>query len=131
MRIQSLLNTPTLLLFHDPECACLYATWYPTPSPQATLANYQAILAQVRQTRSQRLLNDCLLDENGWQEAAHWIEDNCFKQLAQAGLRTVAWVLPRQEEAMRDTQVLLQHTDGLLVDTFLDAESAYTWLRRW
>lgn len=131
MDLRLLLNTPTLLLLYDPACACLYATWYPVPAPQAALANYQNILTQVRQTHSKKLLNDCLLDQNGWHEAVRWITDTCFEQLAEAGLRTVAWVLPQQEEAMRDTHLLLQHTDSLLVDTFIDAESAYTWLRRW
>lgn len=89
---------------------------------------YGLILWYLQVANSTKLLNDSLLDEDGWQEAAEWVSNECFKQLASSGLQVVAWVLPRHLAAFHDTSRVLASLQQLLVDNFTDAQAAYDWL---
>lgn len=127
----TLVTSPRFELLHDPSCACLYATWRGRHEPTITRTGYELIGHFTHLTRTTKLLNDSLLDEDGWHELTTWLAHKGFQQLADAGLLTVAWVLPRNLEALRDTQHLLHAMQLPTVDTFWDAEAAYTWLHRW
>ncbi|RZK18634.1 MAG: hypothetical protein EOO56_15720 [Hymenobacter sp.] len=126
-----LIESPLFALAHDPSCACLYATWEGHHTTPITQANYELIFWFVRITGSTKLLNDGLLDQNGWQEATAWLAQDCFRRLAQEGITAVAWVLPRDTEALRDTRKLLALLEQPLVGTFGDSEAAYNWLHQW
>ncbi|NML66929.1 hypothetical protein HHL22_17120 [Hymenobacter sp. RP-2-7] len=89
---------------------------------------YSLINWHLQATSSHKLLNDSLLDEDGWQEAADWLADECFTHLADAGLQVVAWVMPRHPVAFYDTSRVLASLTQLRVDTFGDAQAAYDWL---
>lgn len=127
----TLVESPQFDLLHDPGCDCLYATWRGPHSPTRTQANYQLILGSMQTTHSKRLLNDTLLDQDGWQELTNWIAQDCFRHLAEQGLTMAAWVLPRNREALYAARKVLDKITEPLVETFDDAEAAYTWLHRW
>lgn len=126
-----LVELPHFSLVHDSGCACLYATWQGHHNGPLTQANYELILAAVRHTRSTKLLNDGLLDQNGWHEATAWLAHDCFAQLAHEGLTVVAWVLPRDLDALGDTYRVLALLEQPLVGLFADSEAAYNWLHQW
>lgn len=125
---------PHFTLWHDASCACLYATWSGSHSAYSTRVQYGLISKHLQATHSTKLLNDSLLDEDGWQEIIDWLADDCFHALVAEGLTAVAWVLPRHPGGLCDTAKVLTrlHQLGpLLVDTFSDAQAAYDWLQRW
>jgi len=127
----TLLESPQFDLLYDPDCACIYATWRGPHSLARTQANYELISGNMQATHSKRLLNDTLLDQDGWQELTNWIAQDCFHHLAQQGLVMVAWVLPRNREALCAARRVLDKITEPLVETFDDAEAAYVWLHRW
>jgi hypothetical protein len=118
-------------LVHDPGCGCLYATWRGPHSLTRTQANYELILDSVQATHSQKLLNDTLLDQDGWHELTHWLAQDCFPRLTKQGVVAVAWVLPRNEKALYAARGVLNKLTQPLIETFGDAEAAYTWLQQW
>lgn len=122
---------PDFTLWHDATCACLYATWQGAHAPGRTQAQYTLLREHVLATGSRKLLNDGLLDENGWEQVADWIAAQGFRHLAAAGVQAVAWVLPRHPAAFFDTARVLTQVRQPLVDTFTDAQAAYDWLHRW
>ncbi len=126
-----LVESPHFELVHDSACACLYATWQGSHDAPVTQANYELIRWYTRFTRSTKLLNDGLHDRNGWQQLTDWLTRDCFPHLAQEGIIAVAWVLPRETEALRDTQKVLALLEQPLVGTFNDSEAAYNWLHQW
>lgn len=119
------------MLWHDPTGGCLYATWQGKHPSWSTQVQYLLIQQHLRATGSTKLLNDSLLDEDGWSEAAGWVAEHGFRYLAEAGLQAVAWVLPRQPAAFYDTARVLAQLHQPLVDTFTEAQAAYDWLHRW
>jgi hypothetical protein len=121
-------ESPHFTLGHEPATACLYASWQGRHTSEPTRADYQLILRQVRATHSTRLLNDCLLDEDGWRELINWLAEDYFKHLAKAGIRAVAWVLPKNPQAFCATYQVLTRVQQPLIDTFADPEAAYRWL---
>lgn len=127
----TLAESPHLTLTHDPDRAGLYATWLGPHGRAATQADYELILQFVRLTRSTKLLSDGLLDQNGWNELTAWLAHDFFRRLAAEGLVALAWVLPRNVEALRDTQQLLALLEQPLAAAFTDPEAAYSWLHRW
>lgn len=122
---------PDFTLWHDPTCACLYATWQGQHAVGRTQAQYTLLREHAQQTGSRKLLNDGLLDENGWSQIVDWIACDGFRRLAEAGVQAVAWVLPRHPTAFYDTVRVLAQLRQPLVDTFTDAQAAYDWLHRW
>jgi hypothetical protein len=127
----TLVETPHFSLVHDSNCACLYATWQGHHDGPSTQANYELILQFMQLTSSTKLLNDGLLDQNGWQQVTTWLARDCFQQLVAQGLIAVAWVLPRDPEAYCDTQGILALLEQPLVGLFADSEAAYNWLHQW
>lgn len=94
-------------------------------------AQYRLIHGHAQETKSTKMLNDGLLDEDGWSHVANWLADEGFRQLANVGVQAVAWVLPRHPAAFHDTMQVLARLRRPLVDTFTDAQAAYDWLLRW
>lgn len=127
----TLVELPHFSLVHDSSWACLYATWQGPHDGPLTQANYELILTAVCRTRSTKLLNDGLLDENGWHGVTTWLAHDCFARIAQQGVAAVAWVLPRDLDALGDTHRVLALLEQPLVGLFTDSEAAYNWLHQW
>jgi hypothetical protein len=124
-------DAPDFTLWHDASCACLYATWRGYHPARLTQAHYTLIRQQRQRTQSTKLLNDSLLDEDGWAALTRWLADEYFQALAAEGLQALAWVLPRQPAALYDTAWVVARLQQPLADTFTDAQAAYDWLHRW
>lgn len=122
---------PDFQLWHDATCACLYVTWWGKHSSSLTRAQYSLIRWHLQATRSTKLLNDALLDEDGWAQVTCWLADEGLRRLADDGLQIIAWVLPRHPAAFYDTARVLARVQQPLVNTFTDAQAAYDWLHRW
>lgn len=124
-------DLPFFSLAHDSATAGLYATWQGSHGPAATKQGCELVLQHTRATKSIKLVNDSLLDQNGWQELTDWIATDYSQQLASAGMQAIAWVLPRDNAAFYDTTRVLARIERPVVDVFLDVEAAYAWLQRW
>lgn len=122
---------PDFNLWHDASCFCLYATWRGKHSSAQTREQYNLIREHLLSTRSTKLLNDGLQDEDGWHTAACWLADEGLRRLAEDGMQIIAWVLPQHPGAFFDTAQVLARAQQPLVDTFTDAQAAYDWLHRW
>ncbi|RZJ94746.1 MAG: hypothetical protein EOO60_02315 [Hymenobacter sp.] len=122
---------PTFTLWHDPTCACLYATWLGRQTNTLARTQYMLIQWHLSATQSTKLLNDSSQDEDGWDQVTDWIANTCFSNLAASGLQVVAWVLPHHPGALFDTARVLTQLKQPIVDTFTDAQGAYDWLHRW
>lgn len=129
--MQLLEDFPHFTLWHDPACACLYATWWGKHPSAVTRAQYDLIRGHMRVTGSTKLLNDSLLDQDGWSQAACWLADEGLQRLALDGLQIIAWVLPQHAGAFFDTARVLAQAKQPIIDAFTDAQAAYDWLHRW
>jgi hypothetical protein len=127
---RQLFATSSLVLHHDPARACLYASWQKRRLRPDSPLTFQHILLGVQQTQSTKLLNDWTLAADGWQLASTWLTQGYFEELAQAGVRTIAWVLPDSTPTLHHIREQLQAVTPVLVDTFLEAVVAYEWLHK-
>ncbi|RZL15659.1 MAG: hypothetical protein EOO62_03405 [Hymenobacter sp.] len=129
--MQLLEDFPHFSLWHDPSCDCLYASWWGEHTGIVTRVQYDLIRWHLRVTSSTKLLNDSLLDQNGWSQVTCWLANDGLRLLARDGLQIIAWVLPQHAGAFFDTARVLAQAKEPLIDTFTDAQAAYDWLHRW
>jgi len=118
-------------LLHDPLLNGLYAMWTGQQSAQVMRKNYDSILRQVRRLRCSKLLNDSAEGGGGWSELTVWLAQDCFPELAKYGIQAVAWVLPKNAQAFRNSHQVLALAKAPLIDVFHEAEAAHDWLRKW
>lgn len=128
--MHQMVAAPGFTVLHDPALACLHVLWQ-GPHSAAAIRTYCAqVLEQVARTRSIRILNDGLLDLNGWQAAVQWVRQQQLPQLAVHGVVAIAWVLPQDIRAQTHVRQAMAGVTHPLMDTFRDVESAHTWLRQ-
>lgn len=128
--MQVVVDSPAFSISHDATLRCLHVTWRGPHSASFIRAYCTEVLVQVGRTASTRILNDGLLDLDGWQQAVQWIRQVTFPQLAAQGVVAIAWVLPHDLRAQTHVQQAIAHLPRPLMDTFRDVESAYAWLQR-
>ena len=128
--MQLLVDTPGFTVLHDAGLTCLHVLWRGPHAAAVIRRCCGEVLRQVARTRSTRILNDGLLDLDGWQQAVHAIRQETFPQLAAHGVVAIAWVLPQDIRAQTHVHQAIACVPRPLMDTFRDVESAYTWLRQ-
>ncbi|WP_375436167.1 hypothetical protein [uncultured Hymenobacter sp.] len=124
----TLFDIPGLTIAHDPAKNWLHVTWRGEHNEESSVAGCAMILNKVRQTQSAAILNDSSQSFDGWGEIVRWIAQEFFHALADNGVEAIAWVNSHNWPARVDTERVLSYTTRPLVDTFEDAESAYSWL---
>lgn len=125
-----LLDTADITLLHDPQHDWLFVQWQGRQPQQSILAACNLILTHVRATGCAKILNDSTSDEDGWGKLIAWLSTRYFQQLADNGIRAVAWVLPTNLRARADVQKLVAAIAQPLTDVFADTEAAYAWLSK-
>lgn len=128
--MQLLVDTPGFTVLHDAGLTCLHVLWRGPHAAAAIRRHCAEVLQQVAQTGSTRILNDGLLDLDGWQQAVQAIRQETFPQLAAHGVVAIAWVLPQDIRAQTHVREAIAQVTQPLMDTFQDVESAYAWLRQ-
>ena len=121
-------DIPGLTIAHDPVNQWLHVTWRGKHNEEASVAGCAMVLNKARQTKSKAILNDSSQALDGWSEVVRWIAQEFFHALADSGIEAIAWVNSHDWPARMDAERVLSYTTRPLVDTFDDAESAYSWL---
>lgn len=128
--MQLLVDSPGFTILYDAELTCLHVLWRGPHAAAFIRRCCTEVLHQVARTRSTRILNDGLLDLDGWQQAVQAIRQETFPQLAAHGVVAIAWVLPQDIRAQTHVRQAIACVPQPLMDTFRDVESAYSWLRQ-
>ncbi|RFP66859.1 hypothetical protein D0N36_01875 [Hymenobacter lapidiphilus] len=127
--METLFESPHLIINYDAANGWLHLLWQGHHEEVDSKAYYLEILEKIRLTRATRVFNDATLDEDGWGELTRWIAQDLMHQVAEAGVVAVAWVLPENLQARADVHKVLAQVNCPLIDTFVDAEAAYNWLK--
>ncbi|NVO33340.1 hypothetical protein [Hymenobacter lapidiphilus] len=127
--METLLETPRLVISYDEANDWLHLLWRGSHNPSDEKTCIMEVLEKIRLTQATRVLNDSTLDEDGWSELTYWIANDFMPQVADAGVVAAAWVMPDNLQARIDVHNVLVHVSRPLIDTFLDAEAAYKWLK--
>ena len=129
MQLHPLVDTSALFIGHDAQNEWLYVDWRGEPCPVAARASGLLLLRTLRAWPCTKLLNDnsgaCGFTAHLTSRGGRWLE-----QLQAAGLRHVAWVLPRHLPARQVVQELVHTIERPRVGTFDDVVSAYAWLQQ-
>lgn len=127
--MQTLFEKPGITIMYDIVTKWLYVTWRGEHDDQSSLAGCVTILNKIRQTKSNKILNDSSQVLDGWSEVVRWIGQEFFQALADEGVVAIAWVTAHDWPARADINKVIGYTTRPIVDTFEDIESAYNWLR--
>ena len=127
--MQTLLEAPGFTLTHDAGHRILQLLWRGTRDDELTLAYLATVLRQVRATRSTGILTDGTLDADGWTNLTCWLAEDYFQDLADSGVKAVAWVVSQNVQARADMNEVLVNVTRPMTDSFADTEAAYAWLR--
>ena len=127
--MRTLFEAPGLTVTHDAGKRILQLLWRGTRDDELTITYLNVVLRQVRATRSTGILTDATLDTDGWTNLTCWLAEDYFQDLADNGVKAVAWVVSRNLQARADMNDVLVNVTRPLTDTFADTEAAYSWLR--
>ncbi|SET91908.1 hypothetical protein [Hymenobacter actinosclerus] len=127
--METLFESPRFVISYDEANGWLHLLWQGHHNETESKAYGQKIVEKVRLTGATRVLNDATLDQDGWGELTRWIALDFMGQLAEAGIVAAAWVLPENLKARADVLRVLAQVSCPLIDTFVDVEAAYNWLK--
>lgn len=128
--METLFETPQCVISYDQDNGWLHLLWRGYHGEIESKAYGLKILEKVRLTGVTKILNDSTLDQDGWGELTRWIALDFMQQLADAGVVAAAWVLPKNLKALADVHAVLTQVNCPLIDTFVDVEAAYNWLKK-
>ena len=127
--MSTLFDAPGLTVTHDADQRILQLRWRGKRADELTVTYLAVVLRQVRATRSTAILTDATLDADDWTNLTGWLAEDYFQDLADNGVKAVAWVVSRNQQARADMNDVLINVTRPLTDSFADAEAAYAWLR--
>ena len=130
-----LFDVPDFIISYDASHNWLYTVWRGTRPTSQTRDYCARVAAHAQLTGSNKVLNDSVLDLDGWGELTKWIAQDFFHTLFCSGVAAVAWVLPHDLRARTYTNEVIARLSQLrgdwpVVDTFADMEAAYAWLMK-
>ena len=126
--LENLLDTPTLTVAHDPAMHSLHVTWSGRHDPAQTMRQCALLLGFVQTTHARYILHDGTRSLDGWHEITGWLGHDFLPQLADHGIRAVAWVYARDWPTRTVTDQMLSLVTRPLVDVFADVQAAHAWL---
>ncbi|SDY16320.1 hypothetical protein [Hymenobacter psychrophilus] len=124
-----LFESPHLISSYDAANSWLHLHWQGRHNEADSKSYALEVLKNIRLTRATRVFNDATLDKDGWSELTRWLAQDFMQQVAEAGVVAVAWVLPENLLARTHVHNLLAQVSCPLIDTFVDVEAAYNWLK--
>ena len=128
--MELLYSTPSLVISYDSANCWLFVEWKGQHDAQSAQSGGELVLHYLRQRPSHKMLNDNSLVASNWEEGARWVGSHYYTQLAEHGMRFVAWVCPPHWSARKSMEVAMQFVTKPVVILFDDVASAYDWLSR-
>jgi hypothetical protein len=128
--MQQLLYTSAVLSIEaDEQHGWLYTNWRTAPNMPIVQRGCAAILDCVQQTSSPQILNDNRLVCTLWADAAEWVGRTFLPQLAEAGVRQLAWINARSIYGRLSTSQAMAYAERPHTRLFDDYDEAADWLR--
>jgi len=128
--MESLYDTPGLSISFDTEHQWLYVEWKGLHDAASAQSGGEVILDLLRTRPCRRMLNDNSEVVGDWEKSARWVGSYYYQQLADLGVKYVAWVCPPHWPARKSMDAAMQFVSRPMVAIFEDLASAYFWLRR-
>ncbi|RTQ47187.1 hypothetical protein EJV47_20035 [Hymenobacter gummosus] len=129
MHLELLVDRPELVISYDAANDWLYADWRGPHDAESSRACCMLLLETLRRHPARKLLNDNsnitrqTMQLSEW--SIWWVE-----QMAQAGMRYIAWIFPRSFDHRPSTEQIVKFIPRPAVAAFDDVASAYTWLQQ-
>lgn len=126
-----LLDTPTLLVVHEPHLQLLRVIWRGQYDSALAQADCEKILTRISDTHCTLMLNDSSEVYGNWWESAAWIGQVYAPELGRRGIQAVAWINAMDWPSRHSVASTLPHIQGLEVQIFDfdEQETAYQWLQ--
>lgn len=129
MQLRSIVDLPGLFIGHDADNQWLYVDWKGEHDPDSSWAACGLMLESLRRYPCNKILNDnSNITRTTMQLSARSLE--WLAQMYAAGLRHLAWVMPRELLSRRVTEDVVLGIATPHVATFDDVASAYVWLQQ-
>jgi hypothetical protein len=127
--MDQLLNESYLTVALDPEHQWLYANWRGDQNMNTVRTGCLHLIDLVRRHGATKLLNDNREVTTSWSEAADWVGTYCIPELAEAGLKHLAWVYSPSSFSHLSTDLSISFAKGVVhTATFDSCEKAEAWL---
>lgn len=129
MELETIIDQQEVFIGFDSTNQWLYVDWKGEHTQESSQATCMLILESLRARPCAKILNDnssitrTSVELTLW--GAWWIEE-----MRNAGLQYIAWVYPRDFDARKATEVVVQRIEQPVVATFDDVASAYIWLQQ-
>lgn len=127
--MEILYDTPALSIAYDDDNQWLYVEWKGPHNGASAVTGGDVVLGLLRRYPCQKMLNDNSQVTSDWEKGAAWVGGHYYEQLAQLGVRFVAWVYPPHWRARKSMDRAMQFVVRPMVVTFDDVATAYQWLR--
>lgn len=127
--MQLLHECPILSIAFDDHEGWLYANWQEVQGLADVQSGCAAILGYVQEIGTDKLLNDNRQVYALWAEAAEWVGLTYLPQLADAGVRRLAWINAHSIYGRLSTSQTLAYVDQPRTQLFDDYDEAVAWLR--
>jgi hypothetical protein len=128
--MDSLYDTEPLTISFDSAHNWLYVEWRGDHNATSARRGGELVLHHLRNHPCRKMLNDNSQVTSAWQEGAEWVGAEFYQQLADQGIRHVAWVCPPDWGARKSMELAMQFVTRPVVILFDDLASAFAWLHR-
>lgn len=128
--MEQLYNTPSLSISYDPANEWLYVEWKGSHDELSAYTGGELVLHYLQARACSKMLNDNSLVTSDWEKGAEWVGGEFYKQLAEQGIRFVAWVAPPHWAARKSMETAMYYVVKPIVILFDDVATAYDWLTR-
>ena len=129
MQLRTIIDTPGISIGYDDDNQWLYVDWKGEHDPDSSWAACGLMLEAMQGFPSAKILNDnSNITRTTMQLSARSLE--WLARMHAAGLRYLAWVMPRELHSRRTTEGVVLDIEVPTVCTFDDVASAYLWLQR-
>ncbi|MBF9141629.1 hypothetical protein [Hymenobacter properus] len=129
MQLRPIVDTPGISIGYDEANEWLYVDWKGEHDADSSWAACGLMLEILRAFPCAKILNDnSNITRTTMQLSARSLE--WVAQMHAAGLRYLAWVLPRQLISRQSTEGVVLDIEAPTVCTFDDLASAFGWLQR-
>jgi hypothetical protein len=125
-----LAKTPSLSIHFDNQHQWLYAQWLGEMSPTIVMRGCELLLEHQRMAGTSKLLSDNVLITRPWPEGIEWGARVWLPNMAEAGLRYLAWVYsPHLLSRLVFDQSQLEVSFPIAA-SFDDVQQAVEWLEK-
>ncbi|UOQ77732.1 hypothetical protein MUN84_03420 [Hymenobacter sp. 5516J-16] len=125
-----LFDSPSFTIFHKQEQNWLHVELRGTHTPRLVEENCNLLLAAVRSTHSQKVLNDSTELLDGWAPTTPWLGQTFYPRLVEEGITSMAVLNAMDWPGRLCIQAMLRHTQQPTVQLFEFDEmtTAQQWL---